>query len=287
MIIRLIIGLVVNYICLCYSQEIQVKMLTKSYANVPVIGKVYHYQTTYLANDKKNTIQTTNIESRFIGFMLGAFSDIKDTTGTLIDEGGQEWEYNINDKEYWEPSDENEQVSEDDVEKPKKIEYSIGSDDESSEDYNIISVSRLGHEEMEIIHGFRTKKWTTTLEFSEFKWVIDEWSVKELSLLRLADSLNRQVLISQGINDTLITISSYGSGFSNNEMILGATKLDSVYQANGIPPISGEIIKGDVKKIEKGNDNPKMSFGIEMVELYAESYDENRFAIPEGYEFVD
>jgi hypothetical protein len=262
-------------------------MLTKSYANVPVIGKVYHYQTTYLASDKKNTIQTTKIESRFIGFMLGAFSDIKDTTGTLIDEEGREWEYNINDKEYWEPSDENEQVLEEDGEKPKKIEYSIGSDDESSEDYNIISVSRWDHKEMENIHGFRTKKWTTTLEFSEFKWVIDEWSVKELSLLRLADSLNRQVLISQGINDTLIAISSYGSGLSNNEMILGATKLDSIYKANGIPPITGEIIKGDVKKVEKGDDDSKMSFGIEMVELYAESYDEKRFVIPLDYEFVD
>ena len=287
MIIRLIIGFLFYFTCLCYSQDIQVKMLTKSYANVPVIGKVYHYQTTYLASDKKNTIQTTKIESRFIGFMLGAFSDIKDTTGTLIDEEGREWEYNINDKEYWKPSDENEQPSEDGDEKPKKIEYTIGSDDESSEDYNIISVSRWDHKEMENIHGFRTKKWTTTLEFSEFKWVIDEWSVKELSLLRLADSLNRQVLISQGINDTLIAISSYGSGLSNNEMILGATKLDSIYKANGIPPITGEIIKGDVKKVEKGDDDPKMSFGIEMVELYAESYDGKRFAIPLDYEFVD
>ena len=98
MIIRLIIGLIFNFICLCHSQDIQVKMLTKTYANVPVIGKVYHYQTTYLAKDKKNTIQTTNIESRLIGLMLGAFSDIKDTTGSLIDEGGQEWEDNITGK---------------------------------------------------------------------------------------------------------------------------------------------------------------------------------------------
>ena len=52
-------------------------------------------------------------------------------------------------------------------------------------------------------------------------------------------------------------------------------------------PITGEIIKGDVKKVEKGDDDPKMSFGIEMVELYAESYDEKRFVIPLDYEFVD
>ena len=287
MIFRLLFWFIFNCFYFCYSQDIQIKMLTRSYFDAPVIGRIYLSQTTYLSNNQKNKIETTNIETRFFGFIAGLVSDIKDTTGTLINEEGQDWDYNVNDKKYWIPSDENEETSENGDEKSKKIEYTIGSDDGSSEDYNIISVSRWDHKEMEIVHSFRTKKWTTTLEFPEFKWVIDEWSVKELSLLRLADSLNRQVLISQGINDTLIAISSYGSGLSNNEMILGATKLDSVYKANGIPPITGEIIKGDVKKVEKGDDDPKMSFGIEMVELYAESYDEKRFVIPLDYEFVD
>ena len=262
-------------------------MLTKSYFDVPVIGKVYLSQTTYLSNNRKNTIEKTDIETRFFGFIAGLVSDIKDTTGTLIDSKGQEWEYNINDKEYWKVLKENEQTSEDGDNESKKIEYTIGSDDESSSENKIISVSRLGHEKMENIHGFRTKKWTTTLEFSEFKWIIDEWSVKELPLLRLADSLNREILISKGVSDTLIAISRYGSGLSNNEMILGATSLDSLYQVHGIPPISGEIIKGNVEKVEQGDDDPNMSFGIEMIELYAETYDENRFTIPDDYEFID
>ena len=70
-------------------------------------------------------------------------------------------------------------------------------------------------------------------------------------------------------------------------MILGATSLDSLYQVHGIPPISGEIIKGNVEKVEQGDDDPNMSFGIEMIELYAETYDENRFTIPDDYQFVD
>ena len=287
MTIRLIIGLVFNFICLCYSQDIQVKMLTKLYFDAPVIGRVYLSQSTYLSNNQKNTIETTNIETRFFGFIAGLVSDIKDTTGTLINDEGQVLEYNINDKKYWEFSDENEQVLDDGDEKPKKIEYTIGSDNKSSENFKIISVSRWDHKEMENIPGFRTKKWTTTLEFSEFKWVIDEWSVNEIPLLHLADSLNRQILLSQGVNDTIIAISRYGSGFSNNEMILGATKLDSIYKANGIPSIYGEIIKGDVKKIDKDDNEPSMSFGIEMIELYVESYDEKRFVIPLDYEFVD
>ena len=287
MISRIIIRICLFSLGFCFTQDIQVKMLTKSYFDVPVIGKVYLSQTTYLSNNRKNTIEKTDIETRFFGFIAGLVSDIKDTTGTLIDEEGQEWEYNINDKEYWKVVKENEQTSEDGDNESNKIEYTIGSDDESSSENKIISVSRLGHEKMENIHGFRTKKWTTTLEFSEFKWIIDEWSVRELPLLRLADSLNREVLISKGVSDTLIAISRYGSGLSNNEMILGATSLDSLYQVYGIPPISGEIIKGNVEKIEKGDDDSNMSFGIEMIELYAENYDENRFTIPDDYQFVD
>ena len=120
-----------------------------------------------------------------------------------------------------------------------------------------------------------------------FKWIINEGSVRELPLLHLADSLNREVLISKGVSDTLIAISRYGSGLSNNEMILGATSLDSLYQVYGISPISGEIIKGNVEKVEKGDDDSNMSFGIEMIELYAETYDENKFTIPDDYEFID
>ena len=58
-------------------------------------------------------------------------------------------------------------------------------------------------------------------------------------------------------------------------------------QGDAIAQIPGEIIKGDVKKIEKGEDDPTVSFGIEMVELYVEDYDEKRFLIPDDYEFVD
>tara|TARA_B100001250_G_scaffold158567_1_gene136186 strand:+ start:2094 stop:2882 length:789 start_codon:yes stop_codon:yes gene_type:complete len=262
-------------------------MLTRSYFDVPVVGRVYLLQTTYLSNNGKNTTETTNIETRFFGFIAGLVSDLEDTAGTLVDDKGQVWDYNINDKEYWKPSDMIEDESENKDEKPRKIQFTIGSDSESSSEYNIISVSRIGNEEIETIHGFRTNKWTTTLEFSEFKWIVDEWSVEELSVLHLADSLNKQVLIRQGISDTLIAISKYGSGLSNNEMILGATNLDSIYRVHGIAQIPGEIIKGNVKKFENDEDDPTVSFGIEMLELYVEDYDEKRFLIPDDYEFLD
>ena len=287
MILRLIFGFLLCSISFCYAEDIQVKMLTRSYFDVPVIGRVYLLQTTYLSNNRKNTTETTNVETRFFGFIAGLVSDLEDTTGTLVDEKGQAWNYNINDKEYWKPSEATEEATENGDEKPRKIQFTIGSDGESSSDYNIISVSRIGNDKIETIHGFRTNKWTTTLEFSEFKWIVDEWSVDELSVLHLADSLNKQVLIRQGVSDTLIAISKYGSGLSNNEMLLGITNLDSIYQVHAIAQIPGEIVKGNVKKFEKGEDDPTVSFGIEMVELYVEDYDEKRFLIPDDFEFVD
>ena len=89
------------------------------------------------------------------------------------------------------------------------------------------------------------------------------------------------------MSDTLIAISRYGSGLSNNEMILGDTRLDSIYQVHGIPSISGEIIKGEMRMIKNDSDDPKIQFGLEMIELYAESYDGKRFTIPNEYELVE
>ena len=120
MISRVIIRICLFSLGFCFTQDIQVKMLTKSYFDVPFLGKVYLSQTTYLSNNRKNTIEKTDIETRFFGFIAGLVSDIKDTTGTLIDEEGQEWEYNINDKEYWKVLKENEQTSEDGDNESKK-----------------------------------------------------------------------------------------------------------------------------------------------------------------------
>ena len=286
--LRVIIILYFLFLTSVFAQDIQIKMVTKLTADIPVIGKVNSVRTTYLAANKKNTIETSDIETKFFGFIAGLFSDIKDTTGSLVDNKGQKWDYNINDKEYWKFVDESEEDSVWNKES-KKVEYnfSFGSDDESEEDSEITSVSRVSHEQLENINGFKTKKWTTILEFSEYIVSIDEWSVKDLALLRHADSLNRMVLILQGVPDTLIAINRYGSGLSNNEMILGATRLDSIYEANDIPPILGEIIKGDVKKIDKGEDEYDMSFGIEMVELYAEDYNPEKFIIPKDFKLKD
>ena len=95
MILKFVLFLIYAWINILFSQDIQIKMKTKSYFDAPVIGKVNLYQTTFLAKNQKNTYETANIETKIFGFLAGLVSDINDTTGHLITDNGQQWEYNI------------------------------------------------------------------------------------------------------------------------------------------------------------------------------------------------
>tara|TARA_B100001093_G_scaffold378452_1_gene363730 strand:+ start:495 stop:1343 length:849 start_codon:yes stop_codon:yes gene_type:complete len=271
-----------SWVNLSFAQEIQIRMKTKSYFDAPLIGKVNLYQTTVLAKNQKNTYETANIEKRFFGFLAGLFSDINDTTGHLITDDGRQWEYNINEREYWIYTDDEETLKPDDEKESKKISFTVG-----NENSEILSISRISSERIDDIHGFKAKKYTTTFETSENKIEIDEWAVKELSLLKVADTLNKNLLFSLGIPDSIIFASTYGAGLSNNAMVLGSSELDSLMLVFNIIPIKGEIIKGDVRLRGKINDDSDVSFGTEIIELYAEDFDSSTFSINKDYKIKD
>ena len=88
-------------------------------------------------------------------------------------------------------------------------------------DDEFIFISRKEHEGVEKIHGFQTKKYTTIFETIKNRIKIDEWAVKELSLLRIADTLNKELLVLTGTPDSVIMASTYGAGLSNNEAVIG------------------------------------------------------------------
>ena len=117
---KLVTFFLFSWVNLSFAQEIQIRMKTKSYFDAPVMGKVNLYQTTVLAKNQKNTYETANIEKRFFGFLAGLFSDINDTTGHLITDDGRQWEYNINEREYWIYTDEDEALKPDDEKESKK-----------------------------------------------------------------------------------------------------------------------------------------------------------------------
>ena len=93
--------------------------------------------------------------------------------------------------------------------------------------------------------------------------------------------------MSLGIPDSIIYASTYGAGLSNNEMVLGSSELDSLMLVFNITPIKGEIIKGDVRLRGKINDDSDVSFGTEIVELYAEDFDPRTFSLDKDYKIKD
>ena len=255
------------------GQDIQIRMKTKSYFDAPFIGKVDMYQTTFLAKKQRNTQNTLGIQKKIFGFIANLISDISDTTGHLIMANGKQWEYNTDKKEYWSPEYFDEENKDND-DGSKEISFTVG-DGEN----DIIFVSRVDHDDLESIHGFKAKKYTTTFETLESKIEIDEWAVRELPLLRLADSLNKEILLMIDSPDSVISASTYGAGLSNNEMVLGSSNLDSIMSVYDIVPITGEIIKGDVRLRGKKNDESDVTFGTEIIELYAQNYNFKRFNI--------
>ena len=263
------------------GQDIQIRMKTKSYFDAPFIGKVDMYQTTFLAKKQRNTQNTLGIQKKIFGFIANLISDISDTTGHLIMANGKQWGYNTDKKEYWSPEYFDEENKDDD-DGSKEFSFTIG-DGEN----DIIYVSRVGYDDLESIHGFRAKKYTTTFETLESKIEIDEWAVRELPLLRLADSLNKEILLMIDSPDSVISASTYGAGLSNNEMVLGSSNLDSIMLVYDIVPITGEIIKGDVRLRGKKNDESDVTFGTEIIELYAQNYNSKRFSIGIEYNLKD
>ena len=263
------------------GQDIQIRMKTKSYFDAPFIGKVDMYQTTFLAKKQRNTQNTLGIQKKIFGFIANLISDISDTTGHLIMANGKQWEYNTDKKEYWSPEYFDEENKDND-DGSKEISFTVG-DGEN----DIIFVSRIDHDDLESIHGFKAKKYTTTFETLESKIEIDEWAVTELPLLRLADSLNKEILLMIDSPDSVISASTYGAGLSNNEMVLGSSNLDSIMSVYDIVPITGEIIKGDVRLRGKKNDESDVTFGTEIIELYAQNYNFKRFSIGLEYNLKD
>ena len=261
--------------------DIQIRMKTKSYFDAPFVGKVDMYQTTFLAKKQRNTQNTLGIQKKIFGFIANLISDISDTTGHLIMANGKQWEYNTDKKEYWSPEYFDEENKDND-DGSKEISFTVG-DGEN----DIIFVSRVDHDDLESIHGFKAKKYTTTFETLESKIEIDEWAVTELPLLRLADSLNKEILLMIDSPDSVISASTYGAGLSNNEMVLGSSNLDSIMLVYDIVPIAGEIIKGDVRLRGKKNDESDVTFGTEIIELYAQNYNFKRFSIGLEYNLKD
>ena len=199
-------------------------------------------------------------------------------TGEIMINGTEKiLKYDKDEEEYWLQSPEDYFKAPDtSSEDTKSFSFSISSDDD--EDDAPPNFTRTGGKEIELVHGFRTKKWITTISFSEKKMVFEEWFVDKLPLIKLSDSL--ELAIKTKFNPDQDTVELEQFDFSSNIFI---REMDSL---TTLEPIPGHAVKINFLVYEE-SDDPKMAVGFEILELYAEPVDTGYFVIPEIYERIE
>ena len=199
-------------------------------------------------------------------------------TGEIMINGTEKiLKYDKDVEEYWLQSPEDYFKAPDtSSEDTKSFSFSISSDDD--EDDAPPNFTRTGGKEIELVHGFRTKKWITTISFSEKKMVFEEWFVDKLPLIKLSDSL--ESAIKTKFNPDQDTVELEQFDFSSNIFI---REMDSL---TTLEPIPGHAVKINFLVYEE-SDDPKMAVGFEILELYAEPVDTGYFVIPEIYERIE
>ena len=149
-------------------------------------------------------------------------------------------------------------------------------------------VNRMTGQNIEIINGYRTKKWVTSIFYTSKKLIIEEWIVEKLPLLDLQDSL--RVNVYRDFTDEIeLDSSNHSYNLSNFGLNVGVfsngiiSKIDTV---NNLDAILGKSVKTKVLFFE-GKEKPKFEMSMEILELYAESVDTALFTIPENYKRIN
>ena len=149
-------------------------------------------------------------------------------------------------------------------------------------------VNRMTGQNIEIINGYRTKKWVTSIFYTSKKLIIEEWIVEKLPLLDLQDSL--RINVYRDFTDEIeLDSSNHSYNLSNFGLNMGVfsngiiSKIDTI---NNLDPILGKSVKTKVLFFE-GKEKPKFEMSMEILELYAESVDTALFTIPENYKRIN
>ena len=259
------------FISFCFTQNLQVRVVGKTKIDIPVLGPVEMTVNQTVASGFFKA--ETKIEAkRFYASWL-----MDGETGEVMIDGSEKiLKYNKKKEEYWlqSPID---YFKEPDTSSnyTKSISFSSSPNDEKSS----IIVTRTGGSEIESVHGFRTKKWITTINFTKEKFMVfEEWFVDELPLMRLSDSLEYAIKTNFNQEEDAVEIGLFD--LSSNIFI---EEMDSL---TTLKPISGSAIKINFSVFEESG-NPKTTLGFEILELYAEPVDTGYFVIPETYKRVE
>ena len=256
-----------------FSQNIQVHYKYKMNFNIPVFGAFTTMYDQTVAPGFLKAEEKIKAERFYARWLMNG------ETGEIMIDGTEKiLKYDKGDEEYWLQSPEDyfkePDTSSDDT---KSISFSFSSDDEK--DDAPPKFTRTGGKEIESVHGFRTKKWITTIAFSEEKvMVFEEWFVDKLPLMRLSDSLESSIKTKYNSDQDTVEIEQFE--FSSNIFI---REMDSL---TTLKPIPGYAVKINFLVYEESV-VPKMAVGFEILELYAEPVDTGYFVIPEFYERIE
>ena len=134
-------------------------------------------------------------------------------------------------------------------------------------------IERVEGDGIEIVNGFRTKKWTSTISTESNTLVIEEWMVDELPLRDLLYSYLSAFIESD-------TVENFNMPkFSSHDIIKG---VDSTY---AFEPSNESIV---LAKLLVDSDNGWIqSASFEIRELYTVPFDASSFSIPEEYERIE
>jgi len=264
---------IMTFICIStlFSQDLQVYSKYKMSFNIPVLGafNTIHNQTIAPGLFKMDEKTEAN---RFYARWL-----MNEEVGEIIFKNSNRIiKYNKDDKEYWleAPDD---YFKEPDTNSQKSYSYSISASSDDS-DNSELKITRTGGKEIETLHGFRTKKWITTLTFPNNKMIFEEWYVDQLPLMTLSDSLEKN--IKTDLHPMKEPYYVDHSEFSSNSLL---TEMDSL---TTLDSLDGYIVKMNLL-IYEDKKSPNVTIGFELLELYAEPIDTSSFKIPTDYEKIE
>ena len=250
------------------GQNLQITMLMKMKMKVPVVGPINITFDQTVAPGFYKAEEKTEAE-RFLFRWIGG-----DITGEIMIAGTDKIiKYDVGDEEYWlETPEEYFAENEPDTSNGKKKSYSFSF---SSEDDDAPpKITRFAGQGIETIHGYRTKKWITTVTSAEKKMIIEEWFVDKLPLQDLHDSLKAEMLFLFNPDTTASAKERFE--FTSNILL---EQMDTLHT---LEPLSGRSVKTNFLLYDEDED-PEFTMGFEILELYAESVDTAFFTIPERF----
>ena len=252
------------FISLSIAQDMQIRYAIVHSMDMKFIG------STEMITDQTTApgFFTTNMKIDALGFMEWE-------SGTIMIEGKDHiLKYAAKEEEYWLVSPEDHFAPDTNSNNGRRsgvIDWlpSFFEDDTSNP-----QIKRIESDAPEIVNGYKTRKWTTTISGEKLELVIEEWIADEIPLLDIFDSL--RIDVSGALNPYKDKKDYIEFKFSSDTFI---EKADS---NSTIEPLNGRIMKAKLHQIYA----PIKSMNFEIRELYAVPFDSLSFSIPEDYEQI-